>query len=90
MSPVENTIGLSETAPSYFENLELNGSSSNLTDNKSNSASPEELALLAKLEQANRSVFLLLRITLSLKILFIRLFIYYNNNVVYMFSMDCN
>lgn len=56
MSPVENTIGLSETAPSYFENLELNGSSSNLTDNKSNSASPEELALLAKLEQANRLI----------------------------------
>ncbi|XP_065213139.1 ecotropic viral integration site 5 ortholog isoform X2 [Planococcus citri] len=49
-------VGISESSNSLFNGLELNNNSNHITDNNVSNASPEELALLAKLEQANRLI----------------------------------
>lgn len=48
-------VGISESN-SDLNNLELNNNSDHLSNNIS-TVSPEELALLAKLEQANKYIF---------------------------------
>lgn len=45
-------VGIAESN-SYFSNLELNNNTNHISSNVPN-VSPEELALLAKLEQANK------------------------------------